>query len=388
MNDEAQRTVQPKPVTSATLPRDKLGLPGAAYQCWVRMLRRGEDPRSQFFNLQDNYRVVFTLRRDITDAQGLSFESGVPGDSHVLFTKPETERSETDADQMVVFSSHTDATGVHLLEITGKANRDGRLGKFSVEVQAGSFPEAENIAFAAVGPFLSVLAFELDVPIRLGQLDVTQCSTHNTSMNYICPYPDMVPTEIVQNNAPYVQSLLSLYREGINSNSQNYQFLCWYKVLEGINEKRGSDSAKVKKALPQGLSERLEESAIEQRQRFAEIFPVIRASGTADQNWDHIVPDEVRGWKFNRVREQKLEPLRNKIAHMLLEASGDLSLSPDFRENTREITKWLSLLRFMARVMTMNESQRIPKPPATFAVPKDAKTMDQFRRGVISSVPK
>ena len=151
-------------------------------------------------------------------------------------------------------------------------------------------------------------------------------------MNYICPYPDMVPTEIVQNNAPYVQSLLSLYREGINSNSQNYQFLCWYKVLEGINEKRGSDSAKVKKALPQGLSERLEESAIEQRQRFAEIFPVIRASGTADQNWDHIVPDEVRGWKFNRVREQKLEPLRNKIAHMLLEASGDLSLSPDFRE--------------------------------------------------------
>ena len=173
MNDDTQAAAQSGPVTSASIARDKLGLPGAAYQCWVRMLRRGEDPRSQFFNLQDSYRVVFTLRRDITDAHGLSFESGVAGDSHVLFTKPETERAGTDPDQMVVFSSHTDITGVHLLEITGKANRDGRLGKFSVEVLAGSFSEAENIAFAAVGPFLSVLSFELDIPIRLAQLDVT-----------------------------------------------------------------------------------------------------------------------------------------------------------------------------------------------------------------------
>jgi hypothetical protein len=388
MAGDNQATVQSKPVTSADIPRDKLGLPGAAYQCWVRMVRRGEDPRSDSFNLRDNYQVVFTLKRDITDVQGLSFERGVPGDSHVLFAKPEAQRTGADADQMIVFSSHTDANGVHMVEIRGKANREGRLGKLSVQVQAGSFSEAENIAFAAVSPFLSVLAFELDVPLRLSQLDVTQCSTQNASMNYLCPYPDMVPTGIEQNNSPYIQSLLSLYREGINSNSQNYQFLCWYKVIEGINARRASDGATVKKALPQKFPERLEEGAIDQRKRFAEIFPIIRAIGTADQNWDHIVPDEVRGWKFNRVREQKLEAIRHKIAHMLTEASGDLSLSPDFRENTREITKWLSLLRFIARVMIINESERLPKPPPAFAVPRDATTIDQLRDGVFGSIRK
>jgi hypothetical protein len=347
------------------------------------MLRRGEDPRAPFQSLRDNYRVVFTLTRDSSDVQNLSFESGLLGDSHVLFTKPKSERTETDPDQMIIFSSHAEATGIRKLEITGKANADGRLGKLSVEVPADSFFEAENIAFGAVSPFLSVLAFELDIPIRLAQLDVTQCSTQNASMSYRCPFPDTVPTGIEQNNSPYVQSLLSLYRERINSNSQNYQFLCWYKIVEGVNEKRASDGATLKRSFPQKFCERLEESSIEQRKRFAEIFPIIRAAGSADQNWDHLVPDEVRGWKFNRVREQKLEDIRNKIAHMLLEPSGDLRLSPDFRENTREITKWLSLLRFMARVMIINENERLPKPLATFVVPKDARTIEELRRGVM-----
>jgi hypothetical protein len=380
-----KETPQKGPATTASVTRDKLGLPGAAYQCWVRMLRRGEDPKSQFVNLQDTYRVVFTLDRNVADIQNLSFESGRTGDSYVLFTKPQEQRSRTDADQMVIFSSHSDATGVHKLEITGHANPVGRLGKLSVNVPAPSFATAENIAFSQVSPFLSVLAFELDVPVRLAQLDVTQLSTQNASMNYVCPYPDMVPTGIEQNNLPYIQSLLSLYREGMNSNSPNYQFLCWYKMVEGINENRAVELARLKKALPLAFSERLENSKVEQRKRFAEVFPVVRATGIADTNWDHIVPDEVLGWKFNRIREQKLEPIRNKIAHMLSEPSGDLSMSPDSRENTREVAKWLSLLRYIARVMAINENQRIPKPPAVFAIPKDAKTMDEVRRRVMGS---
>jgi hypothetical protein len=347
------------------------------------MLKRGEDPRSRFDNLQDNYQVVFTLDRNVADIQNLSFESGRPGDSYIKFAKPQEARSDTDVDKMAIFSSHADATGVHKLEIAGLANPEGRLGKLSVVVPGQSFATAENIAFSQVSPFLSVLAFELDVPVRLAQLDVTQMSTQNVSMNYICPFPDMVPTGIEQNNVPYIQSLFSLYREAINSNSPNYQFLCWYKMIEGINGQRAVETAKLKKELPKQFPERLEDSKLEQRKRFAEIFPVVRASGIADENWDHIVPDEVMGWKFNRVREQKLEAIRNKIAHMLSEPSGDLSMSPDSRENTREVTKWLSLLRFIARVMTVNENQRIPKPAPSFVVPKDAKTIDELRRGVM-----
>jgi hypothetical protein len=385
MIDKGQPTTPTKPITSASIPRDKLGLRGAAYQCWTQMLKAGDQPGPHFMQMQDRYRVVFTLMRNPTDVQNLSFESGLPGDSHVIFTKPEAERSATDPDQMVIFSGHAEPNDIRKLEITGKANPTGRLGKLSLEVPASSFSEAEDIAFGAVSPFLSVLSFELDIPIRLAQLDVTQCSTQNASMTYQCPFPDMVPTGIEQNNTPYVQSLLSLYREGINSNSPNYQFLCWYKIVEGVNENRASDVAQTKQAPPRKFPERLEDSAIEQRRRFADVFPVIRAAGVADQNWDHIVPDEVRGWKFNRVREQKLEEIRNRIAHMLLDASGDLSLSPDFRVTTREITKWLSLLRFIARVMIANEDERLPKPSAIFAIPKDAKTIDELRSSVIGA---
>ena len=73
----------------------------------------------------------------------------------------------------------------------------------------------------------------------------------------------------------------------------------------------------------------------EARQRLLAYF------SPTDERWDEIVPDEVLEWKFNRVREQKLEPLRNRIAHIISEPSGDLSLSPDSRENAREVTSWI-----------------------------------------------
>ena len=126
------------------------------------------------------------------------------------------------------------------------------------------------------------------------------------------------------------------------------------------------------------FSERLEKSKVEQRKRLEEAFPFIKACGVSDPAWDDLVPDEVLDWKFNRVRQHKLEPLRNQIAHMISEPSGDLSLSPDSRENAREVTKWISVLRFIARVMTMNEMVRIPVG-RLFNVPQNAQHVDEMR---------
>jgi hypothetical protein len=190
------------------------------------------------------------------DLQNLSFESGVTGDSYIQFAKPEKERSSSDFDQMVIFFGH----GNERLEITGSANQHGRLAKLSVNTPAPSFPEAEKLVFGAASPFLSAMAFELDVPVRLMQMDVTQMSTGNGSMTYTCPYTDMVPTGDEHNNVPYVQSLLSLYREGINSISPNYQFLCWYKIVEGVNAKRAEETTLLKKPLPMKFVERIEKT--------------------------------------------------------------------------------------------------------------------------------
>src|SRR4051812_29175947 len=209
--------------------------------------------------------------------------------------------------RMKWLSSALTQGGRRKVELRGVANEHGRLGKVSVELPAASFQEAETIALDAAFPFLSSLAFSLDIPLRLAQMDVTQMSTRNSSMTYTCPYTEVVPSGGEFFNNPYIQSLLSLYREGINSYSPNYQFLCWYKIVEGINWKRESETLQLKAPLPLKYPERLEKDIIEQRKRLEEAFPFIKLCGATDEAWDDLVPAEVRSWKFNRVREQKLE---------------------------------------------------------------------------------
>lgn len=364
--------------TSTNIPHSKLGLPGASYQLHARGKKQGEPVGPPSMVLRDRYRVVLTLTRTVPESHKLNFGAGLAGDSYVHFAKPENEKTDSDANEMVIFYGH----GNQRLELRGIANQFGRLGKIFVETLAGSFGEAENIAFGAASPFLSSLAFDLDIPLRVAQMDVTQLSTHNTSMTYSCPYTEVVPAAGEFNNAPYIQSLLSLYREGIDSFSPNYQFLCWYKITEGINAKRQEETTKSRAPLPLKYPERLAKTPGEQRRHLEEAFPFIRLNGAVDAAWDDIVPEEVRDWKFNRVRQQKLEPLRNKIAHMISESSGDLSLSPDSRENSRELNRWISLLRFIARVMTMNETERVPRPPRLFTTPENAKHVDELRRAV------
>jgi hypothetical protein len=368
--------MEQKPKPSVTIPKTKLGLPGASYQLHVHGGKKGHEAPTLSVVLQDNYRVVLTLSRAVGESPGFTFEAGLVGDSYMHFAKPKGERTAADADQMVIFCAH----GNTRVELRGIANEQGRLGKVSVEIPAASFHEAETIALDAAFPFLSGLAFNLDIPLRVAQIDVTQLSTGNSSMTYTCPYIEVVPLGGEYFNSPYIQSLLSLYREGINSHSPNYQFLCWYKIVEGINVKREPETAQLKAPLPLKYPERLEKESVEQRKRLEAAFPLIKLLGTTDAAWDDLVPAEVRDWKFNRVREQKLEPLRNRIAHMISESSGDLSLSPDSRENASQVNKWISVLRFIARVMVMNEIARMPQPSPVFTMPKEPTHISEMRR--------
>jgi hypothetical protein len=365
------------------VPRDVLGIPGAHYQLWVRNIRRGEDPRSAFQNQPDKYRVVFTLSRHPLDKQNLDFKGA--GDSFIQIAKPESERKLEDPDKLVIFSARTTPTGVEKIEVEGIPNKEGRLAQCSVELNAPSFAEADRIAFGAVSSFFSTLAFELDVPVRLGQLNIEQAATQNASMTYTCPYPDVhltaAGTEL--SNIPYIQSLLSLYREGINSNSMNYQFLCWYKVVEGINWERTKELSKqpagAKGSFKLKIHESLPHTKEEVRKLVAETFPLLDPAGVKDERWDHLAPDEVLGWRFNRIRQERLEAVRNKIAHMLTEAGGDMSLSPDTHSHRAEVTHWITLLRMMARIMIRNEQARLPQPAGVFASPPQAGHISELR---------
>jgi hypothetical protein len=81
------------------------------------------------------------------------------------------------------------------------------------------------------------------------------------------------------------------------------------------------------------------------RKVIAEMFPLLDQAGVKDERWDHVAPDEVLGWRFNRIRQEKLEDIRNKIAHMLTDRGGDMSLSPDAHSHRVEQYRWIALLR-------------------------------------------
>jgi hypothetical protein len=347
---------EPKPIVGASIPRPRLGLPGRSYQLYGQPAKSGVPRTPPSPTAGGLYRVVLLLTQTLADLHNLNFQTGLTGDSFVHFAKPQKDRTASDADELVISFGQ----GTHKLELKGAANAEGRLAEVTVEMRAAGFTEAEERAFGAISPFLSSLAFDLDIPVSVARMHVTQLGTQCASITYTCPYSEVLLGGEEFKNVPYVQSLLSLYREGINSYSPNYQFLCWYKIVEGINCKRAEEASQKRPAPVLKFPERLANTKVGQRKQLEEAFPFIKAAGSSNDMWDDIVPDEVLGWKFNRVRQEVLEALRNKIAHMISDASGDFSLSPDSRENLREVTKWVSLLRFMARMMTMNESARHP----------------------------
>ena len=98
--------MEQKPKPSVTIPKTKLGLPGASYQLHVHGGKKGQAAPALSVVLQDNYRVVLTLSRAVGESQGFTFEAGLMGDSYVHFAKPKGERTAADADQMVIFCAH------------------------------------------------------------------------------------------------------------------------------------------------------------------------------------------------------------------------------------------------------------------------------------------
>jgi hypothetical protein len=70
---------------------------------------------------------------------------------------------------------------------------------------------------------------------------------------------------------------------------------------------------------------------------------------------------------------------------MISDPSSDLTLSPDSRENAREVTKWISVLRLTARVMIFNEKARIPPPVPVTDVPEEAPHLNKLQQRISGS---
>jgi hypothetical protein len=153
----------------------------------------------------------------------------------------------------------------------------------------------------------------------------------------------------------------SLYREALNSNSPNYQYLSYFKIIEGIRRIRDERT-------------RLEnEAAIAKGERPPirprEILPTTRQeqkewlnSVMIPQNWsdlalDQVFPAEAVGKKLNDLIRAggMLDMIRNRIAHAIMRDETKETINIDDGLLVTEVTNWLALCKSMARHLLKKE---------------------------------
>jgi len=304
---------------------------------------------------QGKYRVQFLLARPgypIRKEREHKFIDDVVGTSHIRVVKPEAERELKDPDRIrlqLLGKSY---------QIVGVADKDGFLGKLVCELDADSNQGAETEAYGSIAPFLSAWSMNVDIPIHVETIQVTNLTTHVSFLRAVTPHFEM---NFGGGTQPFFLDefcqYASIYREGLNTNSAFYRFLCFYKIIESLIARRGKEAA-AKKAAGQD-PRRAYETIPEKRE---DVLPLLKRLYPWRDAWDQmaimqIFPDEVLGKKVTAIREKHFRPLRLGIAHALL-SPGEITVILDKMEYIQAVNKWLPLCRICARWMLLSDFPR------------------------------
>lgn len=302
------------------------------------------------------YKVVLTLSRPgyplKPEGQYSGFQ-GLEGDSHLAIARPAFSRSPDDDIVRIVLQSQTEAG---YLELYGSPNSRGFLAQVTVEsIPATDAQDARVKVMRAFASSASNISIQLDIPLTVYQADMVELATGNHFMSIVSPYPP-VPPHIgpVANLSKEFRSYISFYREALNSNTAVFQFLCYFKIIEGIQERRKRLIAEAKAA---GLPINAVRQIVPAQE--AEFTPWLMAVYPIAANWDFITLNsifvtEARGKKFNRVIDDYLRPIRVRIAHAVLD-SGESTISADEDLDIQQVYKWVSLTKSIARHMLKSD---------------------------------
>src|SRR5947207_10703174 len=219
------------------------GVPGEEHRIVVAPMMK-DGPKLDQINLAGNrgrYRVQFLLARPrdpVAKEREHKFIDGVVGSSHIRFAKPEAERGEHDVDRIVLQLVGKD------YQVIGSADKDGFLGKLTAELDADNAQAAEHEVYGSITPFLSAWSMNADVPIHIETMQITDLTTQVSSLRVLTPHFEM--NFPASGAPPFFQDefcqYASIYREGLNTNSAFYRFLCFYKIIESLIAKRGRAS--------------------------------------------------------------------------------------------------------------------------------------------------
>lgn len=335
------------------------------------------------------YRVVCTLGKpgaaEVEEGQVLSSDK-LSGASYIRVLKHEH------SDQRENFAVRFELTAaVGALECIGYINKYGCLAKIAAHrVQADTFSQAEAIFTDALKRWLSSTSIALDVPVELASVHTIELKTGNHQLEHFAPVHEQSWAAIPRfQNSPEYAFYASLYREGTNSNSPVYEFLCFFKVLEGLFARR----------------ERLNQELVARGgtpRHFRERLPFVYDDAVAflkllfrDVTWNKEIIDtifirEVAGKRLSGILKEKMRPLRNGVAHGVFGAS-ELTVDVDAELHVREVRRWLPITKVLVRYLLREEfpaefdatgAGTLELIPVTDAEPKD----DVFQSPTISNI--
>jgi Methylamine utilization protein MauJ len=146
-----------------------------------------------------------------------------------------------------------------------------------------------------------------------------------------------------------------LYREAVASSGTPYEYLCLFKIAEGIRWRRSRNAEAAKKSGEQPT--RYREVIPESESDFLSWLEAIYLPPTG---WDEmalgdIFQAEALGRKVYDLLDHELTDLRDNIAHALSDKSGEIKHMADEALHGDRVRTWLPLTKSIVRLMLKNE---------------------------------
>jgi hypothetical protein len=297
------------------------------------------------------YEVTFVLEkpgvRGIPENE-VKFAEFMEGSSHLAILAPAFP-APADAFK-IQFAVKSDADS---FVFEGFSDNAGYLAKLHVQpFEAKNRNAAEIRATKAAQSILSAYAANLDIPLQVGLIEVTEIATSNKSVTLTAPFFTAGSSAPVGTFDPEFANLAALYREALVSNTPAYRYLCLYKILEASRKRRERLGRKLKKEYrPIQLGEVIPATQAKQLEWLKAIF--LGPREWKEPTLNQIFPSEVRGKKLTALFDGPMRQFRDRIAHGILDSGSYLHL--DDLASTREITKWLPFLRCAVRRTLKND---------------------------------
>lgn len=113
-------------------------------------------------------------------------------------------------------------------------NEKNQISTIRLSCLCRNVNEAFTEFYKSVMPLIDHLSFICDIPIFLDRIIAVDQKNDIFYSTYTVPYVNVNLDQYSEVLAEEMRPIFALYREGKNSGSNYYKFLCYYKILEGI----------------------------------------------------------------------------------------------------------------------------------------------------------